>query len=90
MRCNRKTTCFAVTPRRKMVIVLNITEVRQLYRRKKAKMEITGTRYLKLIHNKILSTNSEKKQVTNNLRKLLRCAQTVARVAIYPPLEITA
>ena len=40
MRCNRKTTCFAVTPRKKMVGRLNITEIEQLRRRKKAKSKI--------------------------------------------------
>ena len=42
MRCNRKTACLAVTPRKKAVGVLNITEIWQLRRRKKATLEITG------------------------------------------------
>ena len=42
MRCNRKTAGFAVTPRRKVVDCLSITEIWQLRRREKAKAEITG------------------------------------------------
>ena len=45
MRCNRKTACFAVTPRRIMVDSLNITEIWQLRRREKAKV---GVKSLKL------------------------------------------
>ena len=33
MRCNRKTACFAVTPRKEVVGYLNITEIWQLRRR---------------------------------------------------------
>ncbi len=40
MRCNRKTVCFAVTPRKKMVDRLNITKIWQLRRHEKAKAEI--------------------------------------------------
>ena len=40
MRCNRKTVCFAVTPRKKVVSGLNITEIWQLRRREKATLEI--------------------------------------------------
>ena len=40
MRCNRKTACFAVTPRKKVVGDFNITEIWQLRRRQKAKAEI--------------------------------------------------
>ena len=40
MRCNRKTACFAVTPRKKVVGGFNITEIWQLRRRQKAKAEI--------------------------------------------------
>ena len=40
MRCNRKTACFAVTPRKKVISSLNITEVWQLRRREKAKAGI--------------------------------------------------
>ena len=32
MRCNRKTACFAVTPRKKVVKSLNITDISQLRR----------------------------------------------------------
>ena len=41
MRCNRKTACFAVTPRKKTIGCLDITEIWQLRRRKKAKAKIT-------------------------------------------------
>ena len=41
MRCNRKTACFAVTPRKEVVGSLNITKVGQLRRRKNLKVEIT-------------------------------------------------
>ena len=40
MRCNRKTACFAVTPRKKMVDSLKITEIWQLRRREKPKVKI--------------------------------------------------
>ena len=40
MRCNRKTVCFAVTPRKKTVGSVDITEVWQLRRREKAKAKI--------------------------------------------------
>ena len=40
MRCNRKTACLAVTPLKKMVVCLGITEIWQLRRREKAKVEI--------------------------------------------------
>ena len=35
MRCNYKTACFAVTPRKKAVGSLNITKIWQLRRREK-------------------------------------------------------
>ena len=40
MRCNRKTTCFAVTPRKEAVGSLNITEIWQLRRREKPKQKL--------------------------------------------------
>ena len=40
MRCNRKTACFAVTLRKKVVGSFNITEVWQLRRREKTKLKI--------------------------------------------------
>ena len=40
MRCNRKTACLAVTPLKKMVVRLNITEIWQLRRREKAKRKL--------------------------------------------------
>ncbi len=43
LRCNRKTACFAVTPRRKLVKSSNITKIWQLRRRQKAKAEIADT-----------------------------------------------
>ena len=39
MRCNRKTACLAVTPRKKVVDCLNITEIWQLRRRLKANVD---------------------------------------------------
>ena len=40
MPCNRKTACFAVTPRKKVVESLNITEIWQLRSRENFKAEI--------------------------------------------------
>ena len=40
MRCNRKTDCYAVTPRKKVVGGLNITEIGQLCRREKSKAKV--------------------------------------------------
>ncbi len=40
MRCNRKTACFAVTPRKKVVLSLNITKILQLRRRENPKAKI--------------------------------------------------
>ena len=37
MRCNRKTACFAVTPRKTVVDSFSITEIWQLRRREKPK-----------------------------------------------------
>ena len=42
MRCNRKTACFAVTPRKKVAGSLNITKIWQLRRRENPKAEIAG------------------------------------------------
>ena len=41
MRCNRKTACFAVTPRKRVVDSLNITDIWQLRRREKIKAKTT-------------------------------------------------
>ena len=47
MRCNRKTACFAVTPRKKIVGSLNITEIWQLRRRKKSKRKLLSSFIIK-------------------------------------------
>ena len=51
MRCSRKTACFAVTPRERVVGCLDITEIWQLRRRKKAKVKIAETIELNFINN---------------------------------------
>ena len=48
MRCNRKIACFAVTPRKKIVKWLNVTEIWQLRRLKKARTEISDFRRKKI------------------------------------------
>ncbi len=51
MRCNRKTACFAVTSRKKVVKRLNITEIWQLRRRENAKAKIVAeTNKIIIIH----------------------------------------
>ena len=47
MRCNRKTACLTVTPRKKMAESLNITKIWQLRRRENPKAEIAGVLYVK-------------------------------------------
>ena len=51
MRCNRKTARFAVTPRKKAVGSLSVTEIWQLRRREKAKAEIANYMHVHFANN---------------------------------------
>ena len=51
MRCNRKTACFAVTPRKKVAGSLNITKIWQLRRRENPKAEIAVSNPRQIVTN---------------------------------------